>query len=138
MPKTSKTYYEIEIDRLFNEVLFRPEQYLQIRQSKVFMDEFYAEDITLNDLAAAALMSRFHFVRVFQKMYGLTPRNYLRDIRIAKAKQLLNLQLPITQVCLDVGYQSLPTFSAVFKKCTGYSPRAFQKAHRELNSIKAT
>ena len=79
------------------------------------MDRYYAEKIELNDLAAAAFMSRFHYVRMFQQMYGLTPRVYLRDLRIAKAKALLIEGLPITQVCFDIGYESLPTFSAAFK-----------------------
>ena len=130
MSKKPKTYYEREVDRLYSENLFRPEQYVQVRQSRAFMEKFHADRIELNDLARAAFMSRFHYVRIFQRMYGLTPRNYLRDLRISKAKKLINKGLPITQVCLDVGYESLPTFSAVFKKCTGYTPREYQRIHK--------
>ena len=90
------------------------------------MERFYTEKIELNDLAKAAFMSRFHYVRIFQRMYGLSPRNYLRDLRISKAKILIKEGLSITQVCFDIGYESLPTFSAVFKKCTGYSPKEYQ------------
>ena len=89
----------------------------------MLMDTQYSEPLELDDLAKAACMSRFHFVRIFQHMYGLTPRVYLRDLRIAKAKNLIKTGMPVTQVCLDVGYQSMPTFSSVFKKCTGYTPR---------------
>lgn len=123
---TPKTFYESEVDRIYSEISLRPEQYAQVRQSRAFMTKFYADKIELDDLAAAACMSRFHYVRVFQRIYGLTPRTYLRDLRIAKAKDLIKKGLPITQVCLDVGYESLPTFSSVFKKCTGYTPKAYQ------------
>lgn len=129
MVEKAKTYYEREVDRIYIEGPCRPEQYTQVRQSRAFMDQHYAEKIELNDLAAAACMSRFHYVRVFQQIYGLTPRLYLRDLRIAKAKTLLMAGLPVTQVCLDVGYESLPTFSAAFRKCTGYTPRAYRRIH---------
>ena len=130
MPEKTKTYFERELERLYSEELFRPEFYVQVRQSKAFMDKYHAEKIALKDLAGAAFMSRFHYVRVFQKMYGVTPRNYLRDLRISKAKILLKKGLPITQVCFDVGYESLPTFSSIFKKFTGYTPREYQRAHK--------
>jgi len=130
MPTKPESFYEREIDRVYREGPFRPEQYAQVRQSRAFMDSCYADKIELNELAAAAFMSRFHYVRIFQQIYGLTPRVYLRDLRIAKAKALLIEGLPITQVCFDVGYESLPTFSAAFKKCTGYTPRAYRRIHK--------
>ena len=123
--KKPKTFYACEVDRIYSETSLRPEQYAQVRKSRAFMTQFYADKIELDDLAAAACMSRFHYVRIFQRIYGLTPRTYLRDLRIAKAKELIKKGLPITQVCLDVGYESLPTFSSVFKKCTGYTPKAY-------------
>ncbi|OLQ72203.1 transcriptional regulator [Photobacterium proteolyticum] len=130
MPSSPKTYYETEIDRLYNELPLRPKQYILIRQSKAFMEKYYAERVELNDLAEAAFMSRFHYVRIFKQMYGVTPRNYLKDMRISKAKQLLRQGCSITDTCFEVGYESLTTFSSVFKKCTGYSPREFQKRHK--------
>ncbi|PTC04524.1 AraC family transcriptional regulator [Vibrio mediterranei] len=127
---SNKTFYEQEIDRLYNESPLKAKQYLLIRQSKAFMEKFHSENIELNDLAKAALMSRFHYVRLFKKLYGVTPRSYLRDMRIAKAKVLLREGHPITYTCFEVGYESVATFSSVFKKCTGYSPREFQKRNK--------
>lgn len=89
MSKKTKTHFERELDRLYDETLCRPELYTQVRQSKAFMKQYHAGKIALNDLAAAAFMSRFHYVRVFQQVYGLTPINYLRDLRISKSKTLL-------------------------------------------------
>ncbi|WP_275451447.1 helix-turn-helix domain-containing protein [Photobacterium sanctipauli] len=94
------------------------------------MEKYYSDNIELNDLAKAAFMSRFHYVRIFKQMYGLTPRSYLKDLRISKAKTLLREGNSITKTCFDVGYESLTTFSTVFRKSTGYSPKAFQKLHK--------
>ncbi|NRF13666.1 helix-turn-helix transcriptional regulator [Vibrio coralliilyticus] len=125
-----KTFYEQELERLYSELPLRPKQYVLVRQSKVFMEQHYFEKIDLNDLAKAALMSRFHYVRLFKQIYGVTPRSYLRDMRISRAKTLLREGQSMTDTCFAVGYESLTTFSSVFKKCTGYSPRDFQKRHK--------
>jgi AraC-like DNA-binding protein len=94
------------------------------------MEKYHGDKIKLDEIAAAAFMSRFHYIRIFQQVYGMTPRQFLRDLRIAKAKELLKEGYSVTQVCFDVGYESLPTFSKVFKRGTGYSPKAYQ----ELNN----
>ena len=111
MTKKTKTYFESELDRIYSENSLRPEQYVQVRQSKDFMEKFYSDRVELNDLAKVAFMSRFHYVRMFQRMYGLTPRAYLRDLRISKAKGLIRRGLSITQVCFEIGYESVSTFS---------------------------
>jgi len=134
MSEQPKSFFQTEIERLYSEDPIRPEQYAKVRQSKAFMENFYSDKVELDDLAKAAFMSRFHYNRMFQRIYGLSPRNYLRDLRIAKAKILLKQGLTITQVCFEVGYESVTTFSTVFKKCTGHSPKAFQKSHQQQNS----
>ncbi|ENQ8702304.1 helix-turn-helix transcriptional regulator [Vibrio harveyi] len=112
MPSRPKTFYEQEIDRVYSEIPLSPKQYLLIRQSKAFMEKHHSENIELNDLAKAAFMSRFHYVR------------------IKKAKVLLKEGHSITDTCFQVGYESLTTFSSVFRKSTGYSPKAFQKIYK--------
>lgn len=126
MPSPPKTFYEIELDRLYGDVSQPAKLYVRIRQSRAFMEKHYSERIELNDLAKAAFMSRFHYIRVFKQLYGLTPRNYLKDMRISKAKQRLKEGRSITETCFEVGYESLATFSTTFKKSTGYSPREFR------------
>lgn len=130
MSSAPKSYYEKEIERIYSEGPMRPQHYLLIRQSKAFMEEYHSERIELGDLAKAAFMSRFHYVRIFKQIYGVTPRSYLKDMRISKAKALLRAGHSITHTCLEVGYESLTTFSSVFKKCTSYSPKEFQKLNK--------
>lgn len=130
MAKKATTFFASEVERLYLDNPLSPEKYQQVRQAKHFMDTHYGESIELSHLADAAYMSRYHFIRVFQKMYGLTPRVYLRDLRMTKAKSLLKQGMPITQVCFSVGYESTTTFSSIFKKCIGLSPKSYQKQHK--------
>jgi AraC-like DNA-binding protein len=127
MNKRSKTFFEQEIERIMKEHGLPEHHYAYIRQSKAFMEKYHGDKIELEEIAAAAFMSRFHYIRIFQRVYGRTPRQYLRDLRIEKAKELLKKGHSISQVCFDVGYESLPTFSKVFKRGTGYSPKAYQE-----------
>ena len=125
--KTSKTFFEKEIDRLMKEHGLPQPHYVSIRQSKAFMEKYHGNKIELDEMAAAAFMSRFHYIRIFQQVYGKTPRQFLRDLRIERAKDLLKKGNTVTQVCIEVGYESLPTFSKVFKRGTGHSPKAYQE-----------
>lgn len=132
MPSPPKTFYELELDRLHRDISLPAKQFMLIRQSKKFMETYYSEKIELNDLAEAAFMSRFHYVRVFKLVYGITPRSFLRDMRISKAKLFLKEGLSITDSCYKVGYESLATFSSTFKKSTGYSPREFKDFYKNI------
>jgi len=126
MTDKKKTYYELAVERVYEKNPLQRHHYVQIRQSKAFMDEYYSGRIDLKEMAAKASMSRFHFIRIFQQIYGVTPRQYLRDIRISKAKELLKKGLSVTQTCFEVGYESVTTFSNAFKRGTGYSPKKYQ------------
>lgn len=129
MNNKPKTYYEQEVERIAESISLQKYHYVQVRQSKTFMEKYYSEKIDLEKMAAAAFMSRFHYIRIFRQVYGVTPRQYLKGFRITKAKELLKIGLPITQVCFEVGYDSLPTFSKAFKCGVGYSPKVYQKVN---------
>lgn len=125
-----KTYYEQQVEKIAHEHGLPQYYYVQVRQSKAFMEKYLCEKIELEAISAAAFMSRYHYIRVFQKVYGLTPRQFLRDLRINKAKELLRHGLSVTQVCFEVGYDSLPTFSSAFKRGTGHSPKTYQAMNK--------
>lgn len=127
MSKRAKTFYEQEVERIMKQHSLPRHHYVYVRQSKAFMEKYHGDKIELDQIAAAAFMSRFYYIRIFQQVYGMTPRQYLRDFRIRKAKELLKKRYSVNRVCLDVGYDSLPTFSNVFKRGTGYSPKAYQE-----------
>ena len=134
----SKTYsgnfYKQQLELVAQQRGLAEYLYVQVRHSKHFMDQYYSGKIELEKIAAAAFMSRFHYIRMFQQVYGVTPRQYLRDLRINKAKELLQEGHDISRVCIEVGYDSLSTFSATFKRGTGHAPttyRALHKSNRE-------
>lgn len=126
----TKSYYETELDRLEKHVYLPQYQYVYVRQSKAFMEKYLAEKIELEKIASTAFMSRFHYIRTFKRVYGVSPRQYLKDLRINRGKKLLKEGIDVARVCDEIGYDSLPTFCNAFKKATGYSPRAYQNLNK--------
>jgi transcriptional regulator GlxA family with amidase domain len=77
------------------------------------MDLRFAQPMDLDQMAAEAGFSKFHFARAFKAAYGETPANYLTRRRVERAKDLLrSANLTITEVCLQVGFNSLGSFSS--------------------------
>ena len=130
MATDTTTYFEIQLDQLLKEHYLPEYYYVQVRQSKSFMEKYLSEKIELEKIASTAFMSRFHYTRIFKRVYGLSPRQYLRDLRINKGKELLKQGQRISEVCFDVGYDSLPTFCNAFKRATGYSPKEYQTLNK--------
>src|SRR4029453_10010197 len=90
-------------------------------------DRDYAEPLDLDRLAAAARVSKYHFLRCFPATYGKTPAQYLAERRIERAQDLLRAtNLTVTEVCHLVGYTSLGSFSRRFLALVGLSPSAHQ------------
>ena len=98
------------------------------------MDKCYAEPITLNNITGEAFFSKYHFIRTFSKIYGFTPHQYLKNIRLEKAKQLLKDGVSIADVCIAVGFESKSSFAGLFKKATRETPAAFHQKHFERNN----
>jgi transcriptional regulator GlxA family with amidase domain len=98
-----------------------------LRRAKDHADRHFAEPLTLEDLAAVAMVSKYHFLRLFRAVYGRTPAAYLSERRVERAQDLLRTtNLTVTEVCHAVGYSSLGSFSSGFAAVTGESPSAFQ------------
>jgi len=87
----------------------------------------YAEPLSLDHLAREAALSPFHFLRLFRRAFGETPHQYLTRVRIEAAKRLLLADAAVTDVCFEVGFQSLGSFSAVFARRVGAPPSAFRR-----------
>ena len=87
---------------------------------------------TLDDLALVAGLSRSHLARQFAATFGAPPHRYLIALRIEHAKRALAVGRSVTEVCAEVGFESLGTFSATFHRRTGYSPRAWQRSTRTV------
>lgn len=110
-----------------------PSSYLYRRMvaAKLFIDQHYNNPISLNCIAGEACFSRFHFIRLFKKIYGCTPHQYLVALRIDAAKELLSQGRPIAVVCREVGLESISSFTGLFKRATGITPASYQQAQQE-------
>ena len=100
--------------------------YQRIAAAKVYIDENYHEPIDLDVISQQAFLSRFHFHRLFRKVYRRTPHQYLTWKRIDKAKDLLAENKPVTDVCNEVGFESIGSFSSLFKKEIGFAPTYYR------------
>ncbi|ATY16529.1 AraC family transcriptional regulator [Amycolatopsis sp. AA4] len=99
------------------------------------MDRDWAAPLDLDAIAAHAGYSRYHFVRLFRAVYGQTPGQYLSRRRIERAEDLLRTaNLSVTEICTLVGFSSLGSFSASFKKHTGLTPSEYRARHVRQNS----
>jgi AraC-like DNA-binding protein len=102
---------------------------LPVTRAKQFIEERKTEDISLRDVAKVVNVSTFYFCKLFKKATGLTFTEYLSQVRIAKAKNLLlNPNLRVSEIAYDIGYQSLTHFNRTFHRITGQSPTAYRKA----------
>jgi AraC-like DNA-binding protein len=100
----------------------------RIRRSVELMHTQLDQDLTLKALAAASYLSPFHFARLFKKLTGSTPHNYLAGIRATRAQLLLAAtDLSVTEVGAQVGYLSASHFTKAFRLATGTTPREFRK-----------
>ena len=102
----------------------------QLRTAKDAMDRDWANPLDLDAIAAHAGYSRYHFVRAFKAAYGETPGQYLTRRRIERAEEILRTaDLTVTEICNLVGFTSLGSFSARFKKSTGITPSEYRARH---------
>lgn len=98
-----------------------------LRRAKDVADRHYADPLNLDGLAAAAGVSKYHFLRAFAAVYGLTPAAYLAERRVERAQDLLRAtNLTVTEVCMLVGYSSLGSFSSKFRQLVGVTPSEYQ------------
>src|SRR5262245_4833658 len=89
--------------------------------------ERLCEPISLHDMSRVAYLSAFHFNRVFHQITGLPPAKFISAMRLDEAKRLLlNTNLSITDICFEVGYNSLSTFTRRFTQRVGLGPREFR------------
>jgi AraC-like DNA-binding protein len=103
------------------------EVYQRLYHARRFIDANYHLPIDLDQIARQAFFSPYHFLRLFKQTFYQTPHEYLTERRIEKAKQLLiSSDLSITEVCLEIGFESLGSFSTLFHKHTGHPPKLYR------------
>ncbi|MCX5563713.1 AraC family transcriptional regulator [Streptomyces sp. NBC_00038] len=90
--------------------------------------ERYGEPLNLDELARSAMVSKFHFLRVFSRVTGVTPGRFLSAVRLQEAKRLLlSTSLNVADVSAQVGYSSTGSFTRRFTESVGLSPTQYRK-----------
>ncbi len=121
------TFYQSQLHKVKSECYSNKEQLKTVKALRNYLENSYYDDLNLNTLSKKLFTSKYHLLRLFKKYYGQTPRQYLMDKRIEKSKQYLNQGMTVTDTCYAVGFESLGSFSTLFKSRTGKSPKAYQK-----------
>ncbi|RIX50271.1 AraC family transcriptional regulator [Paenibacillus nanensis] len=96
-----------------------------------YIHAYYKTDVRIDTLAALAIRSRYHFIRSFKELTGLTPYQYVLQLRIEEAKRLLKAtKLTVTEISFSLGFSSVSQFQRLFAKASGATPSDFRRACR--------
>lgn len=111
----------------------RLEQYRRLRRARDFIDANFTGKISLAAVGRTACLSQFHLLRLFKEAFGTTPHQYTTRKRLDHARALLEqTELPVSEICRTVGYESLGSFSHLFSRHFGVSPRKLRASYRKL------
>jgi AraC family transcriptional regulator len=103
----------------------------QIRRCVEYLAEHAGENVGLEQLAELVGLSPFHFARGFKHSTGLPPHRYQLNLRIARAKALLKgTDAPVTEIALEVGYESSQALARLFRREVGLTPSDYRRHHR--------
>ncbi|MEM9298093.1 MAG: AraC family transcriptional regulator [Bacteroidota bacterium] len=121
------TFYEKELSRI-NRVIYKNQGQIDaIVAVRDYIDCNCETKLNLNLLSKIHFISKYHLLRLFKRYYGITPRQYLIDKRIEKSKENLGNGMSVTETCFAVGFESLGSFSVLFKTKTGKTPAQFRR-----------
>ncbi len=108
-------------------------QHDSLLRARELIDAHFDQPLDLEELARAAHFSRYHFLRAFRRAFHATPHEYLTRKRIERAKELLaQSELTVTEICFEVGFESLGSFSMLFHKVVGWSPSIYRARSWEM------
>ena len=102
-----------------------------VKSAKLFVQAHVGDRLTMHEVAEHVHLSSWHFCKLFKKATGVHFTEYVRRVRVEKAKELLlNPHARITEVAFASGFQSVPHFNRVFKRCAGVTPTKYRAAQR--------
>ena len=122
------SYYIQEVNRI-KKICYSNKVQIEIAvNTKRYIDTNFDKEISLDLLSHIQFTSKYHLIRVFKRYYGVTPRQYLIDKRIENAKKILRTGKSVSDTCYMVGFESINSFSNLFKAKTGMAPSVYRKA----------
>lgn len=121
------TFYQKEISRIQKVHYSNKAQIETVIGTRHYINNNLDQEVNLDLLAHVRYTSKFHLLRLFKRYYGQTPKQYLIEKRIEKAKELLKKGVTVTETCFEVGFDSPCSFSTLFKIRTGRTPATYKK-----------
>lgn len=112
--------------------LLHDDTFRRLCRGRDLLADEYQSRVLLGQAARQACLSEFHFHRLFRATFGETPHDFLTRLRMQRARQMLASDRTVTEVCFEVGYGSLGTFSSKFRAQFGRSPAAYQREVRRI------
>lgn len=97
-------------------------EHMGIRRARSYLDEHYADNVSLEQLATIAQLSPFHLLRLFRNQMNLPPHAYQIQVRVTRARQLLQMGMPCVDTALAVGFADQSHFTKHFKRIVGVPP----------------
>jgi AraC-like DNA-binding protein len=117
-------------------MLMEPDAFQRLCRARELLGELREQRLSIPDVAREVRMSPFHMIRRFEALFGLTPHQYRIQTRLDRAKLLLATgRYSVTEVCLDVGFESLGSFSDLFARRVGTPPSAYQRRARVMVQV---
>lgn len=109
----------------------RVESYRRLHRSRDFIHANLEKPLPLEEIAREACLAPHHFLRLFKSVFHVTPHQYLTSQRLERARYLLQkTDMQVTEICMSVGFESLGSFSWLFRKHFGYPPSSLRKFSR--------
>ena len=107
-------------------------------RSRDLIHDRWADPLHVAHMAREAGLSRYHFIRAFERAFGATPHRYMIRLRLAKAKELLRRPgVSVTEACFETGFLSLGSWSSLFAREFGQTPSAFRREMVRLYQVPA-
>jgi transcriptional regulator GlxA family with amidase domain len=100
-------------------------------------DILECEELPIATVARRAGVSPYHFIRVFEAAFGTTPHRYRTGARLERARRLLASGTPVTDVCMELGFSSVGSFSSLFARHVGEAPSRYQRRVRRFVQVPA-
>lgn len=120
--------YIQELERI-KEICFSNQIQIDLAvNTKKYIDANFNKALNLDVIAHLQFTSKYHLIRVFKKYHGITPRQYLINKRIERAKEILKSGKSVSEACYEIGFESVTSFSHLFKTKTGKSPSVYRRA----------
>ena len=104
-------------------------------QARDYIESRYNRPLVLDEMAAQAGISPFHFLRLFTRAFDETPGEFVRRLRLERAKERLARGARVTDTCFDVGYSSVGSFSLLFSRRFGRPPSEWRRSARSLVAV---